>query len=168
MNSILDPNQEISRVEHAIHCFKKLKSLSPSPHGCRIIRNGSVDSKKLILFVDWKVEMWPLRHILRVQKCMGMDRELIEIVKRWKTWAHVTWKILLSKSDDGKKIESKDPDRRQMTWLRNIKEWTGLHLQSLFKKAQDRIKCAEVIANLRSKIEKKNESASTPMFYNWN
>lgn len=44
------------------------------------------------------------------------------------------------------KIEGKSvPVRRQMTWLRNIKEWTELDFQALIRKVQDTNDFTEVI-----------------------
>lgn len=39
--------------------------------------------------------------------------------------------------------------RKKYSWLKNIKDWTGLDAHSLFRAAQDRKGFAEIVTNLR-------------------
>lgn len=110
-------------------------------------------------------EMWIFRRMLRIPwtdhirneevlRRMNMDRELLDIIKKRKTsylghlLRHERYNFLRIIME-GKIEGRRGPGRRQMTWLRNIKEWTGLDFQSLIRKAQSREEFAEVIANLR-------------------
>lgn len=110
-------------------------------------------------------EMWVFRRILRVPwtdkirneeilRRMNTDRELLTSIKRRKTayLGHVlrNKKYTLIQLIIKGKIEGKrGPGRRQITWLRNIRQWTNMDLQTLIRTAEDRESFANVIANLR-------------------
>ena len=49
----------------------------------------------------------------------------------------------------GKVEGRRGPGRRQYSWLRNVRDWTGLSSQTLLREAQNRERFANVVANLQ-------------------
>lgn len=72
----------------------------------------------------------------QILRRMGKDRELLEIIKNGQTSYLIH--ILSHGRYDFLELIIKEPGRRQMPWLRNIKDWTGLYFHTLVRKAQDR------------------------------
>ncbi|CAG9834829.1 unnamed protein product [Diabrotica balteata] len=94
-------------------------------------------------------EMWLFRSMLKVPWTahmsneqvlhkMGTDRELLKIMKTRKTLylGHIYRNEkyqLLQLLIEGKVEGKRGPGRRQASWLKNIREWTGLDSQSLIR-----------------------------------
>ena len=110
-------------------------------------------------------EMWIYRRMLRISwvdhvtndevlRRMGEDRKLLTLIKRRKTayLGHISrhQRYELPKLIMEGKIEGRrGPGRRQCSWLKNIRDWTGLDSHTLLRTAQDRTQFAEIVANLR-------------------
>lgn len=109
-------------------------------------------------------EMWVYRRLLKIPwtdhitneevlRRTRKDRDLIVNIKKRKTayLGHVirnnTMK-LLKIIIEGKVEGRRGLGRRKHSWLKNIREWTGLDSHSLFRAAQDRKKFAEIVSNL--------------------
>ena len=85
---------------------------------------------------------------------MNVDREILGIVKRRKTsyLGHIykgSRYEFLRLIMEGKVEGRRGPGRRQCSWLRNVRDWTGLNSQTLLRVAQDRERFANVVANLQ-------------------
>ena len=109
-------------------------------------------------------EMWLMRRMLRISWTkhirnktilirMNVNREILGIVKRTKTiyLGHIyrgSRNEFLRLIMEGKVKGKRGPDRRQCSWLRNIRDWSGLNSQTLLRVAQDRERFANVVANL--------------------
>lgn len=109
-------------------------------------------------------EMWIMRRMLKISwtehvsnetvlRRMNADREILGIVKRRKTsyLGHIYrsrryefLKLIMEGKIEGRR----GPGRRQGSWLKNVRDWTGLNSQSLLRIAQDRERFAEIVANL--------------------
>ena len=110
-------------------------------------------------------EMWLMRRMLRISwtehitnetvlRRMNVDREILGIVKRRKTsyLGHIyrgSRYEFLRLIMEGKVEGRRGPGRRQCSWLRNVRDWTGLNSQTLLRVAQDRERFANVVANLQ-------------------
>ena len=110
-------------------------------------------------------EMWTFRRLQRVPwtehatnvsilERMGRDREMLTTVKRRKAayMGHILRNNkyeLLQLIIKGKIEGRRGPGRRQISWMRNIREWTGMDTQTLIRIAENREEFALVIANLR-------------------
>lgn len=110
-------------------------------------------------------EMWSYRRLLKISwtehisneivlQRMGKDRKLLGKIKRRKTGylGHIyrgrNYEFLRLVMEG--KIEGKRGiGRRKCSWLRNIREWTGMDTPSLLRTAQDRQRFAEVVADLQ-------------------
>lgn len=111
-------------------------------------------------------ELWILRRILKIPWTARMtndevlrrartDRELIKVVKRRKV-AYLGHLIrgekysLLRIIMEGKIDGRRGVGRKQMSWLRNIRDWTGVReAGELFRLAEDRDAFSQVVANVR-------------------
>ena len=109
-------------------------------------------------------EMWVMRRMLKISwtehtsnetvlRRMNADREILGIVKRRKTsyLGHIyrgERYEFLRLIMEGKIEGRRGPGRRQCSWLKNVRDWTGLDSQSLLRVAQDRERFAGVVANL--------------------
>ena len=110
-------------------------------------------------------EMWLIRRMLRISwmeqitnktvlRRMNVDRENFGIVKRRKTsyLGHIyrgSRYEFLRLIMEGKVEDTRGPGRRQCSWLRNVRDWTGLNLQTLLRVTQDRERFANVVANIQ-------------------
>lgn len=110
-------------------------------------------------------EMWLMRRMLKISwtdhitnnevlQRFQKDRELLTIIKRRKTayFGHIlrNKKYKLLQLIMKGKIEGKrGVGRKRISWLRNIKNWTGMNTQQLFRVAEDREAFDIVVANLR-------------------
>lgn len=110
-------------------------------------------------------EMWVFRRMLRVPwtehatndsilERVNRDRELLCIVKRRKTayLGHILRNNkyrLLHLIIQGKIEGKRGPGRRQLSWMKNIRDWTHMNVETLIRTAQKREDFATVIANLR-------------------
>lgn len=109
-------------------------------------------------------EMWTYRRILKVSwtshttneevlRRLGTERELFKLVKVRKT-AYLGHILRNSKYRYAQlivkgKIEGKRGlGRKMLSWLRNIRQWTGLNFEELIRTAEDREEYANVISNL--------------------
>lgn len=110
-------------------------------------------------------EMWTLRRMLRISwttrttneevlRRARTDRHLITNIKRRKVayLGHVMRgeKFSLLRTIMEGKIEGKrGVGRKQMSWLRNVRDWTGIRAAGeLFRLAEDRDTFAQVVANV--------------------
>ena len=110
-------------------------------------------------------EMWVCRRLLkiswtehvsneRVLRRMGQGRSLLREIKKRKTsyLGHVyrggNYEFLRL-IVEGKVEGRRGPGRRRCSWLRNVRDWTGLDTQSLLRAAQDRQRFAEIVADLQ-------------------
>lgn len=112
------------------------------------------------------LEMWFYRRMLRISwvqrvtneevlRRVRKSRELLQTIKRRKVsylghvLRHERYRLLQTI------LMGKVPGRRRVgrprkTWLSNIKEWTGVAtVEQLFRLARDRVRCAELTANLQ-------------------
>lgn len=109
-------------------------------------------------------EMWTYRRILKISwtshttneeilRRIGIERELLNTVKVRKTsyLGHILrnnkyqYAQLIVKG----KIEGKRGlGRKKLSWLRNIRQWTGLNFEQLIRTAEDREEFAIVVTNL--------------------
>ncbi|KAL4705294.1 hypothetical protein ACJJTC_018980 [Scirpophaga incertulas] len=90
-----------------------------------------------------------------VLRCIGRKRELWDTVRKRKVaylghiFRHELYE-LLQLIMMGKIAARRSVGRRRKSWLRNIREWTGIaSAAQLFRLAKDRTKYAELTANLR-------------------
>ncbi|CAH2096300.1 unnamed protein product [Euphydryas editha] len=111
-------------------------------------------------------EMWSYRRMLRISwtdkvtnlevlRRMGKNLELIRTIKQRKTayLGHVLrhdryslLQIIMMGNVPGKR----KPGRRKMSWLHNIREWTGIKtVEQLFRLALDKEKYKKLTANLQ-------------------
>lgn len=110
-------------------------------------------------------EMWILRRLLKIPwtahvtneevlRRAQCDRELLHIIKQRKT-AYLGHIVRGSRYDilklimEGKIEGKRGLGRKKHSWLKNIRDWTGMSAHSLFRTAQDRQKFAEIVANLQ-------------------
>lgn len=110
-------------------------------------------------------EMWLYRRILKIPWTARMtnaeilrrvnnQRQLFEVIKRRKTayLGHIMRNEkyqFLQLVIEGKIEGRRGIGRKKMSWLRNIRQWTGLHdVQSLIHIARDREAMEHVIANI--------------------
>lgn len=110
-------------------------------------------------------EMWLFRRLLKISwtdhtsntevlNRMGVERELLQIVKRRKTayLGHIfrnTKYQFLKLIMEGKIEGKRGIGRKKYSWLKNIRDWTGLDAHTLFKAAQDREEYAKIVANIQ-------------------
>ena len=111
-------------------------------------------------------EMWVYRRILKVPwtarrtneeilERIGRGRELMSIIKRRKTayLGHVVRNEryhLLQLIMEGKIERRRGVGRRRISWLRNIRQWTGIRAAGdIVHTCGDREKWSEVIANIQ-------------------
>lgn len=85
---------------------------------------------------------------------MSREREILQIVKRRKTayLGHIfrnTKYQFLQLIMQGKIEGKRGIGRKKHSWLKNIRDWTGLDAHALFRVAQDRTQFAQIIANLQ-------------------
>lgn len=109
-------------------------------------------------------ETWVYRRMLRIPWTdrvsnervlhrMNKDRELLDIIKKRKT-AYLGHLMRHSKYEflqliiEGKIEGKRGPGRRQCSWLKNIRDWTGLDSHTLLGRAQDREEFAIIVADL--------------------
>lgn len=50
---------------------------------------------------------------------------------------------------EGKVERQRGVERKKHPWLKNIRDWTGVDVHSLFRDAQDRHNFAKIVANLQ-------------------
>lgn len=109
-------------------------------------------------------EMWIFRRLLRIPwtdrvrndevlRRMGTERMLLQIVKKRKTayLGHIfrnTKYQFLKLIMEGKIEGKRGIGRKKYSWLKNIRDWTGLDAHSLFRVAQDRDEFARIVANI--------------------
>lgn len=109
-------------------------------------------------------EMWIYRRLLRIPwtdrvrndevlRRMGTERMLLQIVKKRKTayLGHIfrnTKYQFLKLIMEGKIEGKRGIGRKKYSWLKNIRDWTGLDAHSLFRVAQDRDEFARIVANI--------------------
>lgn len=109
-------------------------------------------------------EMWIFRRLLKISwtqhipndevlRRVRRERELLTTIKRRKT-AYLGHIYRNNKYDilkliiEGKIEGKRGPGRRQHSWLKNIRDWTGMNTSTLIRTTQDRNKYAEIVANL--------------------
>lgn len=109
-------------------------------------------------------EMWVYRRMLRIPwtdrvsnervlNQMNKDRELLDIIKKRKA-AYLGHIMRHSKYEflqliiEGKIEGKRGPGRRQCSWLKNIRDWTGLDSHTLLRRAKNREEFAMVVADL--------------------
>ena len=111
------------------------------------------------------LEMWILRRLLKIPwtahvtneevlRRAQCERELLHVVKKRKTayLGHVmrgSRYELLKLIMEGKIEGKRGIGRKKHSWLKNIRDWTGMDAHSLFRTAQDRQTFAEIVANLQ-------------------
>ena len=87
---------------------------------------------------------------------MNVGRKILGIVKRRKTsyLGHISrgsryefLRLIMKGKVEGRRGSG----RRQCSWLRNVRDWTGLNAQTLLRVVQDRERFANVVANLQWK-----------------
>lgn len=109
-------------------------------------------------------EMWMFRRMLRIPwtarvtndevlRRMARERQLLRTIKHRKTeyFGHIMRNskyrvlqlIMMGRIEGKRRI-----GRRNMSWFRNLRNWTGLGVQELFNVARDRGKFSEVVANI--------------------
>ena len=110
-------------------------------------------------------EMWLYRRVLKIPwtarltneeilRRVNKQRELFELIKKRKTayLGHImrnTKYQFLHLLIEGKIEGRRGIRRKKMSWLRNIRQWTGLHdVQSLIHTARNREAMENVIANI--------------------
>lgn len=90
---------------------------------------------------------------LQVLHRMNKERELLDTIKRRKT-AYLGHLMRHNKYEflqlimEGKIEGKRGPGRRQCSWLKNIRDWTGLDSHTLLRKARDREEFAIIVADL--------------------
>lgn len=110
-------------------------------------------------------EMWVFRRLLKIPwtrrmtnenviGMMGTDRELLQHVKRRKTsyLGHIyrgPKYQLLKLIMEGKIEGQRGPGRRKCSWLKNVREWTGLNTHTLLRTAVNREEFDSIVANLQ-------------------
>lgn len=110
-------------------------------------------------------EMWIYRRLLKISwtqritnetvlQRMGQDRELLIDIKKRKTsyLGHIYrgrnyefLRLIMEGKIEGRR----GPGRRKCSWLRNVRDWTGLDTHSLLRAAQDRQQFARIVAELQ-------------------
>ena len=109
-------------------------------------------------------ELWCYRRMLRIPwtarisneevlRRMGCERQLLLTIKTRKTayLGHILrhQKYELPQLIIKGKIEGKRGiGRKRLSWMRNIRQWTGLNYEQIIRVAQNRVEFANVIANL--------------------
>lgn len=109
-------------------------------------------------------EMWIYRRLLKIpwtdhvrnEEVLGRlnkERELLANIKKRKTayLGHVMRSSrakLLKLIIEGKVEGRRGLGRRKHSWLKNLRDWTGLNSHELFRAAQDRQCFAAIVANL--------------------
>lgn len=103
-----------------------------------------------LLKIPWTAHVTN-EEVLRRAQC---ERELVHTVKKRKTayLGHIMrgsryeiLKLIMEGKIEGKR----GIGRKKHSWLRNIRDWTGMDAHSLFRTAQDRQRFAEIVANLQ-------------------
>ncbi|VEN57771.1 unnamed protein product [Callosobruchus maculatus] len=110
-------------------------------------------------------EMWVLRRLLKIPwtahvtnedvlRQARCERELVQIVKKRKTayLGHIMRGRryeLLQLIMEGKIEGKRGIGRKKYSWLKNIRDWTGMDAHSLLRTAQDRQTFAGIVANLQ-------------------
>lgn len=106
-------------------------------------------------------EMWCYRKMLKIEwsthtsneevlRLMGRDRNLLNIVKQRKLEYfghiirgpkyHLLWLIIYSKIEGRRWI-----GRKKLSWLRNIRNWTNLSVEEIFRTAADRAAYGQIV-----------------------
>lgn len=109
-------------------------------------------------------EMWVFRRMLKIQwtdritngevlRRMGVERQLLQSIKRRKTayLGHIfrnTKYQFLKLIMEGKIEGKRGIGRKKCSWLKNIRDWTGLDAHTLFRIAQDREEYARIVADI--------------------
>lgn len=110
-------------------------------------------------------EMWVYRRILKIPwtakirneevlRRINKDRQLFDTIKKRKTayFGHIMRNEkynFLQLIIEGKIEGRRGIGRKKMSWLRNIRQWTGLHnIQTLIHTARDRVAMENVVANI--------------------
>lgn len=117
-------------------------------------------SKRLEAF-----ELWCYRRMLRISythhvtnetvlRRMNKDKEILITVKKRKMayFGHImrgNKYEFLQLIMQGKINSKRGPGRRRISWLKNIRQWTGLSSTDLFRRAVNKIIWARVIANVQ-------------------
>lgn len=109
-------------------------------------------------------EMWCYRRMLRVSyiyhttnvtilERLGKDKEIVDTIKNRKMdyFGHIMrgdkyrlLQLILQGKIEGKR----GPGRRRVSWLANLRKWTRLTSTRLFRAAANRIRWANVVANI--------------------
>ena len=113
-------------------------------------------------------EMWCYRRILRIPwihhvsndtvlQRIGRQLEFLQNVKRrtFEYFGHVMRNEkyhLLQLILQGKIEGQRSAGRRRISWLRNLRTWTGMTLTALFRTAVNRVIWTNVIANIHREI----------------
>lgn len=123
-------------------------------------------NKKLIKKIE-ACEMWLYRRVLRISwtehttneevlKRMKKDKELVKIVKvrKLQYLGHIMRNeskySLLQLIIQGKIDSRRGPGRRRISWLHNLRKWTGKTSTELFRIAVNKVKLAILVANIRN------------------
>jgi hypothetical protein len=168
-----------SRIEMARNTFIKLKNLlcnrnlnleirtrklryvfSTLLYGMEALTIKQSEIKKLNSF-----EMWCYRRIHRISWTEKVTN--IEVLQRMKKECEVIKTVKIRKIQylghimrgekyvllrlimQGKIQGKRNPGRRKISWLRNLREWFGCSSLELFRSAANKIKIAMMISNLR-------------------
>ncbi|CAG9838969.1 unnamed protein product [Diabrotica balteata] len=91
--------------------------------------------------------------IAEVLRRMNKERELMLIIKERKTqyFGHIIRNQkyeLLQLIIEGKVSSKREPGRRRNSWLKNLRQWTNMTFIELFRAATNKIKWANVMANV--------------------
>lgn len=84
---------------------------------------------------------------------MNKEKELMLLIKKRKTqyFGHIMRNQkyeLLQLIIEGKINNKRGPGRRRNSWLKNLRQWTNMTSIELFRTAANKIKWANVIANV--------------------
>ncbi|CAH2233427.1 jg11608 [Pararge aegeria aegeria] len=100
------------------------------------IRSRKVSNERVLRLVNQRRE---LQHTIKIRKVAYLGHVL----------RHERY-YLLQLTMMGKVVERRGVGRRKKSWLRNIREWTGIASASeLFRLAKNRQKFTKLTANLR-------------------
>lgn len=106
-------------------------------------------------------ELWCYRRMLKISwtthttnedvlRMVNADREVLNTVKRRKTeyFGHIVrgpryhlLRLIIQGKVEGKRWIG----RKKLSWLRNIRQWTGLQVEELFRTAADRERFHDVV-----------------------
>lgn len=109
-------------------------------------------------------ELWCYRRMLRisytyhvanatVMQRVNKDKEVLDTIKRRKMsyFGHIlrgkkyeTLQLIMQ----GKVVGKRGPGRRRTSWLKNLRQWTGLTSAELFRSAVNKVIWARMIANI--------------------